>query len=136
MIYQNIHKKIGILLPYKDIKNGVFNSSLTTNEQVKTNLLNLLLTIKGERYLQPEFGTNLLKYVFEQNTDSLREDIVNEITSAISKWLPYIVIKYIDIFYANQNDFQSNKITIKLDYGISSNNNFTDSITFKINNII
>lgn len=135
MITQNINKKIGVLLPYKDLTAGVFNSSTVTTTQAKTNLRNLLLTIKGERYMQPEFGTNLYKYVFQQNTEDLREDIINEITQAISTWLPYIVIQNIEIFYADKNDFESNKITVKLTYGITIDNTFSDSITFKINNI-
>lgn len=136
MIIQNINKKLGVLLPYKNISDGVFNSSIETTKQVRTNLFNLLLTMKGERYMQPEFGTNLPKYVFEQNTEDLQEDIINEITQAINTWLPYVIIKNIEVFYATQSDYQSNKITIKLDYGITIDNTFSDSITFKINNMV
>lgn len=132
---QFLQKTIGVLLPFKQISSGVFDKSFTTTEQAKTNLLNLLLTIKGERYMQPEFGTDLYKMIFEQNTEDLREDIVGEITKAISIWLPYIIIYNIDIFYASQKDFESNQITITLQYGITINADFSDTITFKINNI-
>ena len=38
---------------------GVFESSYTTQQAVISNLKNLILTTKGERYMQPEFGTSI-----------------------------------------------------------------------------
>ena len=132
---QKSENKIGVLLPYKDIADGVFESSYTTIEQVKTNLLNLLLTIKGERYMQPDFGTDLYKKIFEQDTEDLRDDINDEITRAIDTWLPYVIIKDIDIYYANEDDFKLGKMTISLLYGISVDDDFGDMLTFQINKI-
>jgi phage baseplate assembly protein W len=61
------------------------------------NLKNLLLTVKGERVMQPNFGTSLQRLIFEQNVDDLSGTIENELTESISFWLPYIVIQNIDI---------------------------------------
>jgi len=132
---QKVDKKIGILLPYKNISFGVFESSKITTDQVKTNLLNLLLTIKGERHMQPTFGINLYKLIFEQNTEDLQDKIKQEIITSIETWLPYVVIKDIDIFYINEDDFKSNKVTVKVDYGVIFNDTFFDTITFKLNNL-
>jgi phage baseplate assembly protein W len=60
-------------------------------------LKNLLLTVKGERVMQPNFGTSLQRLIFEQNVDDLSGTIENELTESISFWLPYIVIQNIDI---------------------------------------
>ncbi len=133
---QTSDTKIGIMLPYKDIKDGVFNSSYVTIDQVKTNLLNLLLTIKGERYMQPEFGTNLYKMIFEQNTEDLQESVIREITNSINTWLPYINIINIELYYQDESDFESNKLTVKLQYGLRNVQDFSDTITFRINNIV
>lgn len=51
--------RIGISLPIRSGQNGFFKSSSTLLEQTKTNLKNLLLTVKGERVAQPEFGSNI-----------------------------------------------------------------------------
>ena len=72
---------LGILLPFnKDAKGkavssasnstnhsgkGVFESSFSTQEAVVSNLKNLILTAKGERYMQPNFGTNIQSILFE-----------------------------------------------------------------------
>jgi len=36
--------------------NSIFNSTYTTTEQIKSNIINYVLTNKGERVLNPNFG--------------------------------------------------------------------------------
>ena len=82
-------KPIGVTLPFNN-PNGVFNVSYTNVDQVLSNLKNLLLTQKGERIMQPEFGTDLQYYLFEQITDELtfKEQLLGEIRSALGMWMP------------------------------------------------
>lgn len=70
---------------------NLFNLSQTTEEQAVTNYVNLLLTKRGERYMQPEFGVGLQYYLFEPNTDATRSEIEFEIERQSAFWLPYIV---------------------------------------------
>ena len=76
---------------------GVFNQSYSTEAQSISNLKNLLLTIRGERVMQPSYGTNLQRLIFEQSVDDLRTEIENELTDSINFWLPYIIINDIEI---------------------------------------
>ena len=76
---------------------SVFALSYTTEDQAISNLKNLLLTSKGERIMQPEFGTFIRNSIFEQNTETLVEILRESITSDINRWLPYILINSIDI---------------------------------------
>jgi phage baseplate assembly protein W len=71
--------------------------SKTTEEQAISNYVNLLLTKKGERYMQPEFGIGIQFYLFEQNVDSLRLELESEIYRQASFWLPYIINHKIDV---------------------------------------
>ena len=66
---------IGLTLPLRGGNNGYFEQSYTTMEQVKSNLINLLLTIPGERYMQPTFGSNLYSHLFEQFDEFVSEQI-------------------------------------------------------------
>jgi len=59
---------IGVSLPFN--APGVFNKTYSTKEQTKSNLINLLLTDKGERIMNPEFGTDLRKSLFDNITNS------------------------------------------------------------------
>ena len=87
---------IGIALPFGP---GVSNFKInyTTLDQAKTNIINLLLTHKGERFMQPEFGTNLRRFLFRQNTQNLADDVRDELLEAIKHWLPFVNVESIDI---------------------------------------
>lgn len=91
-------KPIGVTLPFNN-PNGIFNKSFTNRDQVLSNLRNLLLTAKGERYFEPEFGTNIRAVLFENitNEEEFSTRLRDEISSAISKWLPYLVINQLSI---------------------------------------
>lgn len=109
----NPDKAVGIKLPFNkpsdgrsnDITNysssasglGVFVSSYSTEEQAVSNLKNLLLTSKGERVMQPNFGTTITRLVFEQNVADLATELETELTTDIEYWLPYIIIKNIEV---------------------------------------
>ena len=57
---------IGVSLPYNGPA-GPFNSTYSTKDQVKSNLINLLLTVPGERIMNPDFGCRLREVLFEGN---------------------------------------------------------------------
>jgi len=71
---------------------GLFVSSYTTEEQAITNLVNLVLTRKGERIMQPDYGTKVPDFVFEQNTENNRFHLQEGLKDDIANWLPYIVL--------------------------------------------
>jgi phage baseplate assembly protein W len=75
----NKNVRIGVAFPL-DTTN-LFQGTLTVKEQLKANLLNLLLTYPGERINLPNFGIGLKNLLFEQNIDleSLKEKIQNQI---------------------------------------------------------
>jgi phage baseplate assembly protein W len=69
---------------------GVFAVSYTTEEQALSNFKNLLLTTKGERYMQPNFGSSIRNLLFENNTAQIKEFLEEELKRDIEVWLPYI----------------------------------------------
>lgn len=92
---------LGIKLPFNaklaGSKSGIFNMSHTTEDQAVSNYINLLLTKKGERYMQPDFGVGLYYYLFENNTDLYQLTLKNEIQRQSGIWLPYIFNNSIEI---------------------------------------
>lgn len=66
-------------------------------DQVKSDLLVLLLTEPGERVMLPEFGTPLKQFIFEPNDLSMIEKIKSVISNAIFSWEPRIAIQNIDV---------------------------------------
>ena len=88
---------IGVSLPFAIGKEGWFKSTKTVSEQTKSNLKNLLLTVKGERVNQPELGCELFNILFEPMDDNLSVKIDTSIREAVGIWLPHVVVKNISI---------------------------------------
>jgi phage baseplate assembly protein W len=86
-------------------------------EAYTSDLLLLLLTQKGERYYEPDYGTNLIQYIFEQNDGITSNDILNEIKTDVSTYLPSITIKTVN-FYTTADDpsINENQIVMHIDF--------------------
>lgn len=110
----NDYGYVGIKFPMNSrdpkIDLGIFNRSISTEDQSVSNFINLLLTKPGERYMQPGFGVGLQLYLFEQNVLEFQELLEVAIVNQSSIWLPYIDIKNISIngsFVDNQDNTDS-----------------------------
>jgi len=76
---------IGMQLPFKPTIGDPlgFNLAWTTAQAVQADLVNLILTQKGERLGQPSFGTDLHRLLFEPNIEDIEGKIKDEIVKAI-----------------------------------------------------
>mgnify|MGYP000846084791 FL=1 len=83
---------IGILLPVKHGQAGYFNQSFNMLDQIKSNILMLLKTKKGERRMNPQFGSGLWNVLFEFNDDNLTQIVESTVRRDIERWLPYVTI--------------------------------------------
>jgi phage baseplate assembly protein W len=106
-------RAVGVLLPFNgdsvlvDIKypkeiNRVadvkaFRLSYSTEEQAITNLVNLLLTRKGERLMQPNFGSLIPEFLFEPNNERNRQLLEDSVIADIEFWLPYILLDSVNV---------------------------------------
>jgi phage baseplate assembly protein W len=79
---------IGVGLPFNG--KGVFKVTYTTKDQIKSNLINLLLTTRGERIMNPEFGTSLQNYLFEGITDDNSDALISSLQTSIATFIPQI----------------------------------------------
>ena len=95
---------------------GVFESSYSTQEAVISNLKNLILTQKGERYMQPNFGTNIRSVLFENNTEDVRDLLLETIETDIQYWLPYVSLSQVDVSASDD----AHSLNIKLSFSIES----------------
>lgn len=130
----NNYKVLGIGINKTSDSNGVFATNYTTLTQAKDNLKNLILTRKGERLMQPEFGCDVWLVLFEQISEGIIEDrIESYITDAVSIWLPYLNIDEI-IFDYDDNDIDNNRITLDIKFSLTNNPNLSESVTINVNN--
>ena len=85
--------------PYPIVRNprGLLSTQGDVN-QIKSDLLCLLLTNPGERIMLPEFGTPLRDLMFEPDDDIIINEARDMIINAITTWEPRINISAIDVF--------------------------------------
>ena len=107
---------IGVGLPLTHNRSGFFYRTKTSLEQSKSNIKNLLLTRKGERLGNPEFGSDLFKVLFEQEGDDIESRVEEVIRSAMSQWLPFIIIDEIE---TNFSEINRNVINVSIGFSIN-----------------
>ena len=109
---------IGITLPLTFGEN-TFEQSFLTKDQVKSNIKNLLLTKRGERVMQPNFGSGLQELLFEQNVDDLEDRLQTTIEDSISQWLPFVNIDEIDIEQTDELR-DSNRVNVSIKFTVGN----------------
>lgn len=130
-----VNKPIGVSIPFNN-PNGIFYNTFTNNQQILTNLKMLILTQRGERYLQPEFGTDIRYTLFENisDEDTFKEKLIGTITSAISRWMPFLAVTKAEaIINVNTSDKiveDDHAVTIKLDINIAGTPSYLPIIIF------
>ena len=113
---------IGISVLFNNGTN-VFNQTFTTKDQVKSNLINYILTDKGERFFNPTFGGNLRASLFQPDTDF--DSVADRLEQEIYAYVPNIIIRSIVIKKLSDN----NTINIVLSYSI---NNQDDDLVINV----
>jgi phage baseplate assembly protein W len=117
----NKNRGIGIAIPFDPV--NVFKITYTTKDQIKSNLLNFLLTNKGERVFNPNFGADIRALVFDQMSNL--EEIRESISDRIALYFPELEITEFS-FTPNYN---TNTLLIKLSYKVNTE---PDSISIQV----
>ncbi len=131
---QNNYKVLGIGVNRTSDSNGIFAVNHTTLTQAQDSLKNLILTHKGERIMEPEFGCDIWKILFEQIDGELIESrIESVILEAVSIWMPYITINEI-VFDYDDIDIDNNKLFLDIKFSLTSNPNLSDTLQINVNN--
>ena len=118
-------RAIGVSIPFN--APGVFYSTYTTKDQLKSNILNYFLTNRGERVFNPTFGSNIRNYLFEQLTNETYDGLEFMIQEDMKRYFPNVVVNKLEIFgFEDSNILQVNISYSIKDFGIN------DQITLTI----
>ena len=115
----NKNVRVGVAFPLDEV--NLFDGTQTIKEQVKSNLINVLLTEAGERINEPNFGVGLKNLLFESNVNT--EELNEKINQQINVYVPEITL--LDTIVNSIPD--EYKLFIKIVY-IFNLDNTTDSI--------
>ena len=108
---------IAVKLPVsRDHKDGI---KLIKNyrELSLQNLKMVILTVPGERMMDPEFGVGARRFLFEQLTQSTLERLKSRIFEQQQRYLPYLVIQDIQFFSALTNpQMDENRVDVRIQF--------------------
>ena len=117
---------IGIAVPLMQEVGAIFNLNYLTIDQAYSNAKNLLLTEKGERIMQPNFGCSLRSLLFENLTTEIQTLTETNITENFRFWLPYININRLNV------TTKPNEHILQIDMVISLTNNKIDTRSINV----
>lgn len=91
-------KTYGINFPFQDsIEGKYFSLSQTSDEEIRTDLLHLILTRKGSRYYLPDFGTRIYEFIFEPMDGTSFNLIKTDVIQSVEKYIPNLTINDVTI---------------------------------------
>ena len=107
---------VGVDLPFS--AGAVFNSTYETKDALKANLINYFLTNKGERYLNPDFGSDIKKLLFDNLTEEKIDTLEGIIARDIDLFFPKVRPTDINVLA----DPDQNLVVLQMKYSIIDTN--------------
>tara|TARA_B100002019_G_C20900836_1_gene418036 strand:+ start:74 stop:559 length:486 start_codon:yes stop_codon:yes gene_type:complete len=96
----------GINFPFRQsLKGNYLNLSEDPNEEIRSDLIHLILTRKGSRYYLPDFGTRIYEFIFEPMDGTAFDLIKDDLRTAVETYLPNVILNNIEIL--PYNEYQS-----------------------------
>jgi phage baseplate assembly protein W len=88
----------GINFPFRDsLKGDYLQLTELESQEIKADLIHLLLTRKGSRYYLPTFGTRLYEFLFEPFDGLTFDAIESDIREAVGTFMPNLLLNQITI---------------------------------------
>jgi phage baseplate assembly protein W len=120
----NKNTAIGVKLPFN--APGVFYSTFSTKDQLRYNIVNLVLTSKGERVENPNFGTNVRSQLFQQIDPETFSDLEASLVDDIQTYIPNIRVT--NVQFSQTGEYNDNTLLVSITYVILISNEI-DTVT-------
>ena len=122
----------GIKYPFRNegVQHFYLDANESISEKVKSQLIHIVFTPKGQRIRNPEFGTDLIKFIFSPSDDMTWEAVKAEVTESVTRWANNITLKNIEVV---KNEEDEHEIYVRLDYSVTEGNKTTnDSVVIEL----
>ena len=122
----------GIRYPFTSNDNDNFyvDVNYTLKGKVRSQLMHVIFTPKGQKIRDPEFGTDLIKFIFENNDSASWEGIKNEVASVVNKYTTNITLNDINVL---KGEDDPSEVFVRIDYSVKEGNKETkDSVIAKL----
>jgi len=119
---------IGVRLPLTLDSGDGFTMNKSMVRVIQQNFKMLLLTDKGERVMNPDYGVGVKRFLFENDHPNWQNQLIGSINSQTTIYMPYVIIEGIDVAPSSTN---ANRVNITIKYRIKGVN-ITDFIALTI----
>jgi phage baseplate assembly protein W len=86
---------------------------------IKSQVLHVKFTQKGQKLRDPEFGTDIVRYIYSPSDSLTFNEVKNEISEKITKYVPSVTFRDISIYNDENGD---NGIIVMVEYSVSRGN--------------
>jgi len=118
---------VGFTLPLRRADGGYFETSEDVMTQIKSNFINLVSTMKGERPMNLEFGCDIHEVLFDFNNDELYTEALQTVEEAVARWMPYIQLEQFEID-TTDDDKDRYKAKVYISYSLKENAGLTGEV--------
>jgi len=111
----------GLKYPFQqnDYQNFFVDVNMTEKDKVRSQILHVIATPKGQRIMNPEFGTDLIRYIFEPSDSESWEGVKNEIMTSVHRYVPNVTLDNIEVV---QSEDERGEIYVRVDYSLKVGN--------------
>lgn len=86
---------------------------------IQSDIMHLIFTPKGQKIRDPEFGTNLIKYLFNPNDEDSWSEIKEDIKNSVSKFIPSVMFNNVNVYAESGN---GHGVIVELSYSVNEDN--------------
>ena len=105
---------ISVKIPLRyDEEDGPYQLTKSVPEAVKQNLRHLVLTIPGEKVMNPNFGVGIHQLLFENEDDNIQRVLNERLQEQVNKYMPFIEIINL------RTGFEDHILNVEIKYFIS-----------------
>lgn len=126
---------LGSTLPLERTNRGYFQTTANSLENEKSKFINLILTRKGERVANPQFGCDLWRLLFENKNNEIQDLAQQYVLDAINRFMPYLVLQELRITNLN-TILNDNNLNLYVKYGFFNNPLLSDEVQLNVGSTV
>ena len=98
----------GIKYPFRNegVQHFYLDANESVSDKVKSQLIHIVFTPKGQRIRLPEFGTDLIKFIFSPSDGMTWEAVKAEVTESVTRWANNITLKNIEVVKNEEDEHE------------------------------
>ena len=116
-----VKQKFGIKYPFTaENDDGLYiDLNDSYDDYIKSQVLHVLFTPKGQRIRKPDFGCDFIKYLFGPKDSDTFAEIKSEITSQIQKYVPSVEFRDVTVY---NSDGDEHSVVVMVEYAVKKGN--------------